>query len=160
MKTEKDHTAEHLFMTPEWVQEVRRVVEAAKHEDLYFRLLVSDFTMNVKYVIQGLPENLRPMYGGKGEAAVYVQLHKGSARQVQFGRKPSGLEIHLLVTIDYETAKRLFLGESSPARVVITRRLRAEPVNGFRLWQKVAAKSIVTANCVLRTARKVPTVFN
>ena len=156
----ENHSEKHVFLTPQWIEEVRRAVEAAKKTDLYFRLLVNDFTMNVKYVIRDLPTELRPSYGGKREAAVYVQLHEGSVRKIRLGRKPVRQETHLVVTIDYDTAKQLFLGHSSPARVVISRGLKAEPVNGFRHWHKVAARSIVTANRVLRTARKVPTAFD
>ena len=160
MGRNKRGSDEHVFLTPRWIEEVRRVVEAAKQADLHFRLLVNDFTMNVKYVIRDLPEGLRRVYGGKSEAAVYVRLHEGSVQQIRLGRKPARQEIHLVVTIDYHTAKQLFLGHSSPARVVISRRLKARPVNGFRHWHKVAARSIVTANRVLRTARKVPTAFD
>ncbi len=156
----EEHAAEKpLFLTPEWVEEVRRAVEAVKTSDPYFRMMLNDFTMNVKYVIHDLPAKLRPLYGTGREAAVFVRLHQGTVQGVQFGRKPAGEDTHLVVTIDYETAKRLFRGESSPARAVISQDLKAEPVNGFRHWHRVAAKSIITASRVLRTARKVPTSF-
>ena len=150
----------HVFLSPEWIRQVIEATESAKMDDPYFRELVADFTMNVKYVVRDLPGELRAQYGGKSRMVMFVALDRGSVRQIHFGRRPANQEVHLEVASDYETAKRLFLRECSPARVFLNRGVTAKPVGGFRHWSKVNANSLLTASRLLRMARKVPTVFN
>lgn len=148
-----------LFLSPEWIHQVAKAVEAAKRSDQYFMNLVTDFSLTVLYLVPGLPRSLRRCYGGSDEAQIFVQLHKGTARRIELGGPPAGERVDVRVTVDYDIARRLFLGELSPAASIINRLIKAEPASGFRRWPVVAARSLVTANRILKTARTVPTVF-
>ena len=148
-----------LFLSPEWIRAVIRAAELARADDPYFQELVSEFTMTVQYVVEGLPSDLKRQYGGKDRMVAYVELERGSVQQIHFGRKPANKHVDLVVTSDYDTAERLFRRECSPAGALLNRGIRAKPVAGFQHWRKVTASSIVTASRLLRTARKVPTVF-
>lgn len=150
--------AQALFLSPGWIHQVAQAVEAAKRNDQYFMNLVTDFSLSVLYLVPGLPRSLRHFYGGS-EARIFVHLHKGTARRIELGGPPAGERVDVRVTVDYDIARRLFLGELSPAASIINRLIKAEPASGFRRWPLVAAKSLVTANRILKTARTVPTVF-
>jgi hypothetical protein len=147
-----------LFLSPEWIHQVAQEVEAAKRTDPYFLNLVTNFSLTVLYSISGIPRSLRRCYGGD-EAQIFVKLHKGTARRIEVGGPPAGERIDVRVTVDYDIARRLFLGELSPAASIINRLIKAEPSSGFRRWPLVAARGLVTANRVLRAARTVPTAF-
>lgn len=152
--------ARALFLSPEWIHQVAQAVEAAKRSDQYFMNLVTDFSLSVLYLVSGLPRSLRRCYGGAREAQIFVQLHKGTARRIELGGPPAGERVDVRVTVDYDIARRLFLGELSPAASIINGLIKAEPSSSFRRWPLVAAKSLVTANRILKTARTVPTVFD
>lgn len=152
--------AQAPFLSPEWIHRVAQAVEAAKRNDQYFMNLVSGFSLSVLYLVRGLPRSLRRCYGGSSEAQIFVELHKGTARRIELGGPPAGERVDVRVTVDYDIARRLFLGELSPAASIIHGLIKAEPSSGFRRWPLVAAKSLVTANRILKTARTVPTSFD
>jgi hypothetical protein len=120
---------------------------------------VADLNLNLLYRIQKLPAKLRQHYGGTSEALIFTAVEKGVARRIVIGADAPPEPVHVVVTLDYKVAKQLYLGEASPAASVFSRRVKAAPVNGFHHWPRVAAKSLVTVNRVLRIARKVPTKF-
>lgn len=150
---------DYVFLSPEWVHEVARVVDTARANDQYFGNLVADLNLNLLYKIRKLPERLRKHYGGSSEAIIFAAVKKGVAQRIVIGTEAPSEPVHVVVTLDYKVAKQLYLGESSPAASVISQRVLAKPVNGFPHWPRVAAKSLVTVNRVLRIARKVPTQF-
>lgn len=152
-------SAQAVFLSPEWIHRVAQAVESAKRADQYFMNLVTDFSLKVLYLVPGIPRTLRRWYGGGHAAQIFVQLHRGTARRIELGAVPDGEHVDVRVTVDYEIARRLFLGELSPAATIINRQIKAEPSGHFRRWPVVAAKSLVTANRILKTARCVPTVF-
>jgi len=150
---------DYVFLSPEWVREVARVVDTARASDRYFGMLVADLNLNLLYKIRKLPTRLRKHYGGASEALIFTVVEKGVARRIVIGTEAPSAPVDVLVTLDYKVAKQLYLGESSPAASVFNQRVQAKPLNGFRNWPRVAAKSLVTVNRVLRLARKVPTEF-
>jgi len=152
-------THEYVFLSPEWIHEVARAVQSAREGDLYFRNLVAGISLKLAYIIRGVPKPLSHCYGGDSQATVFVRIDKGAVGTLIVGRELPEEEAQVLVTTEYKTAKELFLGESSPVATVLSQRLKAEPVNGFRGWPSLAAKSLLTASNVLRVARKVSTVF-
>ena len=149
-----------LFLSPEWISAVSEAVESAKTADIYFRSLVSDLTLGVVYIIRKIPSALRPHYGGSQRAVISVRLRSGVLERIEIGSPPPDNGVHLTVTTDYDVAKGLFLGEMSPALTLMSRRVQAKPAPEFRQWPKLAAKSLITASKILRTARKIPTVFD
>ena len=151
---------DYVFLSPDWVHEVARVVHKARSSDQYFGNLVADLNLNLLYRIQKLPAKLRKHYGGASEALIFAVVEKGVARRIDIGVEAPSEPVHVLVTLDYKVAKQLYLGESSAAASVVSQRVKAKPVNGFRHWPRIAAKSLVTVNRVLRLARKVPTKFH
>lgn len=151
--------ASPLFLSPRWVYAVADQVEAAKRADQYFMNLVTDFSLRVLYVIEGIPRSLRRYYGGRKLAQIFVDLYRGRARRIEVGPAASAQPADVRVTVPYEIARQLFLGQLSPAVTIINGKIKAEPAAEFRRWPMLAAKGLVTANRILKTARKVPTAF-
>ena len=152
--------AKYVFLTPEWIYRAAEVIESAKQADVYFKNLLADYSLRVTYIIRDIPDWMTDRYEGGSQAVVRVRLHRGAVQAIRLGNAKTSDEADLVVNLSYETAKSLFLRELSPARAILSRDVRAEPAAGFRRWPKIAAHSLVTAGRVLRTVRRVPTVFN
>ncbi len=150
---------EYVFLSPEWIREVTRVVQSVREADPYFRNRLTDYSLNVVYVIRNFPGVLRNWYGGGGQGVIFVRLDQGIVHRIEIGRAPPTDEVDLIVTIEYGVAKQLLLGESGLAATLMNGQVKAEPANGFRRWPTLAAKSLVTASRMLKIARTVPSVF-
>lgn len=153
------HLGDYVFLSPEWVHEVAREVKSARASDHFLGRLVGDLNLNLLYQVRQIPAKLQEHYGGSGQATIYIEVRKGVARRIEIGREAPVKPAHVIVTLDYTVAKQLYLGKSSPAASVFNKTIEAKPVNGYREWSKLAAKSIIAANRLLRIARKVPTRF-
>ncbi len=149
----------YVFLTPDWIREVLRLVQCARRRNESFRRLASDFTLNLAYVIQGLPKDLRPYYQGCEQAVIFVQLEKGTVRRFQIGAHPPAEKVDFTVFSDYAVAKRIFQGELTPGSSFINRQLRVEPLHRVYRSPKFAARSIVAGNLILKFARRARTVF-
>ncbi len=147
------------FLSPEWVEEVVSRVESAKADDPYFRDLVSAFSLTTLYIVKDIPASLRKRCGGANSLAFRVRVERGTVKQIDFGADPRKADVDVVVQVSYRDARKLFEGKLRPAIAVVTGRVKAKPTNGFSGWSKIAAKSVVTAGRILRTARKVPTTF-
>ena len=150
---------ECVFLSPEWISQVARAVESAREASLYLQNLLADYTLGVTYVIRNIPAQLGHWYGGGPEAVVFVRLDKGTVRRIAVGGKPQKTKVDVMATMDYATAKKLIAGQIRPAATLLSGRIKAVPRNDFLNWPKLATKSIVTANQILKIARTVPTVF-
>jgi len=150
---------DYVFLSPEWVHEVARVVHTERATDQYFGNLVADLNLNLLYNISGIPKKLRKQYGDSSRAVIFAVVKKGVARRITIGTEAPSEPVHVVITLDYKVAKQLYLGEASAAASIFSQRVKAKPVNGFPNWPSVAAKSLVTVSRVLRLARKVPTKF-
>lgn len=148
-----------MFLSPQWINAVAEQIETAKRADQYFMNLLADFSLRVLYVIEAIPRSLRRFYGGRAQAQIFVNLYRGRARRIEIGPAASEEPADLRVTVQYEIARQLFLGELSPAVTIINGKVKAEPSAEFRRWPLIAARGLVTANRILKTARKVPTAF-
>ena len=133
---------EYVFLSPEWIHEVARAVQTAREADLYFRNLVAGISLKLAYVIREVPKPLRHCYGGDSQVTVFARIDKGAVRGLVVGKELPEDEAHVLVTTEYKTAKKLFLGESRPAATVLSGRLKAQPVNGFSEWPSLAVRSL------------------
>ena len=147
------------FLSPKWIEEVVSRVESAKADDPYFRDLVAQFTLTTLYVVKRIPAALRKHCQGADKLTFRVRVEQGTVKQIDFGANPEDASADVVVQVDYKDAKKLFEGKLRPAIAVVTGRVKAKPTNGFSGWSKIAAKSVVTAGRILRTARKVPTTF-
>ncbi len=143
------------FLLPDWLREAALAVEAAKRTDPYFGGLVGDLTFNVLY---GLPPGLRRSYGG-ADAVIHVKLRRGSVWRLDAGAESAASDADVRVTLEYSVAKELFRGGLKPASTFLSGRVQAQPVNGFRAFPKIAARSLVTAGRALRAAGSVSTHF-
>lgn len=149
----------HLFLTPEWIREVLRLVQAARRNNESFRLLTRGFTLNVAYVVQSLPEQLRAFYGGADQAVVFVQLEKGAVRRFEIGAHLPSQAVDFTISSDYRIAKRIFQGELTPGSSFINRLVHVEPLEKLSRRPKFAARAIVVGNLILKFARRAQTVY-
>jgi hypothetical protein len=157
-RTKPVDAAGHYFLSPEWVQEAVRTLQAACKSNPYFKGLLARFNLNLVYVVRKLPSHLKQSYGGD-QVVVFARLKKGAVTGVEVGAGMPQEEYHLLVKSDYKVAKSLILGQSSPVTCFFMRRLAVEPMEGFDQWPSYVPKAIPTANMVLRVVRGVPTEF-
>ena len=151
--------SQRVFLTPAWIHKAAEVVKSAQQVDVHFKNLLADYSLRVTYIIGDIPNWMTHWYEDGSQAVVRVQLRRGVMQAIRLGGAEGKDEADLVVNLSYGTAKRLFLGELSSARAILSGDVRAEPATGFRRWTKIAAHSLVTAGRVLRIVRRVPTVF-
>jgi len=149
----------YLFLSPEWVHEVTRVVQAARRTDEDFRKLAADFSLSLAYLITDIPRELQERYGGS-QAVIFIQLDKGTVRKLRIGAELPQEKVDFTLISDYSVAKQIFQGELNPATSFINRQFRVEPLSKVYQRPKFAAKSVVAGNAILKIARRVPTVFS
>jgi putative sterol carrier protein len=159
MESVTSTTDTYVFLSPEWVYEVTRVVQYARRTDEDFGRMASDFSLSLAYVIDGIPEELRPYYDGSGQVAIFVQLDHGSVRKIRVGTQPPGEDVDFTVASNYRVAKQIFEGELNAATSFISRQLKVDPIQKAYREPRFAARSIVTGNLLLKIARQVPTAF-
>jgi hypothetical protein len=149
----------YVFLSPEWVDEVTRVVQFARKNNQYFRNLAAGFSLSLAYLVHGIPRELGDRYRGGSQAAIFVQLDKGTVRRIQVGRDLPEEKVDILVASNYRVARKILQGKSSPSISFANRQLKVQRV--ARVFQRPAftARSIVAANMIVKMARKVPTVF-
>lgn len=148
----------YVFLSPEWVHEVTRVVQAARRMDENFRKLASRFSLSLTYLVTDIPQGLRECYGGS-QSVVFVQLERGTVRKLWIGTELPAEKPDFTVATNYDVAKQIFLGQLNPATSFINRQLKVEPLSRVYQRPRFAAKSIVTGNAILKIARQVPTLF-
>ncbi len=148
------------FLSPEWIHQVVAAIEEAKAKDPYLRGLVGDLTFKVAYVIEDAPSCVRSLYGNGSKVVVCVSLRNGAVEDFKAGSRTPSHPVDLIVTVPYGIAEKLFRGEIGAASTLLGGEVRVKPVNGFAAWTKMAAKSLVSASQVLKTARTVPTRFS
>jgi len=149
----------YVFLSPEWIREVLRLVQCARRSNESFRRLATGFTLKVAYVIEDLPRELRGYYNGSEKAVVFVQLEKGTVRRFQISPEMPADAPDFTIFSNYKTAKRIFQGELTPGSSFIERLVRVEPLSKVYRKPKFAARSIVAGNLILKFARKARTVF-
>lgn len=155
----KESSVGFVFLSRDWVYEVVRAIENAKAEDESFRSLTYGFSLSIAYVIRDVPQKLRDRYG-RDEVVIFVELVEGFLRKLIVGAEiPAEKSVDFTIRSSYDVAKRIFLGELKPATAFVKRQVKVEPF--MRLYRDPAftAKSIVTANAILKIIKEVPTVF-
>jgi len=148
----------YLFLSPEWVHEATRVIQAARSADKDFGKLAQSFSLTLIYVVTGLPQSLREIHGGP-QLVVLVQLDKGTVRRLLLGTDVPGVKHDFLVSSSYSLAKQIFCGEGNPATAFIDRQFKVEPMRRVYQRPRFTAKGIVTGNAMLKVARRVATIF-
>jgi putative sterol carrier protein len=149
---------EYLFLSPEWVHEVTRVVQSARTTDKDFGKLAQSFSVSLVYFITELPSVLREQYKGS-QLTVLVQLDKGTVKKLCLGTEVPQGKNDFIVSSSYGVARQIFQGQANPATVFIDRRIKVEPMRRVYQRPRFTAKAIVTGNALLKIARRVLTVY-
>lgn len=148
----------YIFLSPEWVHEVTRVVQSARGADPNFRKLTQGFSLSLVYLITELPQVLREQHNG-AQLAILVQLDKGTVRKLWLGITAPGDSVDFTVSSNYGLAKRIFAGEVNPATAFIDREIKVEPLRKVYQRPRFTARAITAGNALLKIARRVPTLF-
>lgn len=148
-----------LFLSPAWVDEAVKAVQLARVTDKQFRKLVSGLTLDLIYVITGVPSTLRDLYGDDN-LIIFVELKAGKLRNIRSGTAAPDRDADFTVTSDYKTFKQIYVGQINAATAFINRDVKVEPM--ARLYRNPAfsARSISTGNSMIRILQQVPTVFS
>ncbi len=149
----------YIFLTPDWIREVLRLVQAARRSNESFRRLARNFTLNLVYVIEKLPSQLRTYYQGSDQATIFVELEKGAVRRFRIGCELPAEKVDFTIFSDYKVAKQVFQGELTPGSSFINRLLRVEPLAAVYRKPKLTARAIVVGNLIVKFARRARTVF-
>jgi len=149
---------EYLFLSPEWVHEAVRVIQATRSGDQSFQEMTRDFNLNLVYQITDLPYRLREIHGG-AQLVISIQLDKGMVKKLQLGTEMPEGKRDFTVTTNYTAAQQMFLGETNPATAFIDREIKVEPLRRVYQRPRFTAKAIVTANALLKIARSMPTIY-
>lgn len=147
-----------LFLSPDWVHEVTRVVQSARSTDENFRKLAESFSVVLLYQVSDLPLKLAEIHCGSS-LAILVQLDKGTVRKLLLGADPSCNKSDFTVSSNYSVVKNIFCGDINPAVAYIDHQIKVEPLRRVYARPRFTAKAIVTANAILKIARRIPTVF-
>ena len=149
---------EYLFLAPEWVHEVTKVVQAARSTDENFGKLARGFSLTLVYVVTELPPSLCRLHNGPQLVAL-VQLDQGTVRRLWLGSEVPSEKYDFMISSRYPVAKRIWIGETNPATAFIDRQFKVEPLRRVYQRPKFTAKAIVTGNALLKIARRVPTTY-
>lgn len=150
---------EFVFLSPEWIREVLRLVQCARRHNESFRRLAREFSLKLAYVVTDLPKELQRYYDGSSQLVIFVQLDKGTVRRFEVRPELPGEECDFTVYTEYGVAKRIFQGDLTPGSSFINRLVRVEPLSKVYRRPKFAARSIVVGNLILKFARRARTVF-
>lgn len=148
-----------LFLSPEWLHEVTRVVQGARSTDEKFRKLAEGFSVTLLYQVAELPLKLRVIHNGP-KIAVLVQLARGTVRKLVIGNEPPEDKTDFTVSSNYSVVKNIFCGETNPAVAYIDHQIQVEPLSRVYKSPRFTAKAIVTANAILKIARKIQTSYS
>jgi len=149
----------HVFLSPEWIQDVVQAARVAGRTDVYFRNLAGDLSFRLIYTVRDIPDLLKKHYGGHGQVAIFVELQDGVVRESLVGEDLRERKIHLRITSNYQVARNLFVGKGGLMGSFLRGNLKVEPADGFHRWPQLATKSLLAAKVFLQLARKVPTTF-
>lgn len=148
----------YVFLSPEWVWEVTRTVQAARKSNEDFGKLTSDFSLSLAYKVTDIPQTVGNGQGSN-QVVVFLRLDKGTVRKLRIEAELPKEKVDFTVASNYSVVKQIFQGELNPATSFINGQLKVEPLNKVYQRPRFAAKSIVTGNAILRIARQVPTLF-
>lgn len=157
--SQNTESTEYLFLSPQWVHEVTKVVQSAHRTNEDFGKMASGFSLTLVYLIRSLPQHLRDMYGRHDRAVIFVKLDKGTIRKIRIGTELPKEDVDFTVASDYRTARDTFEGKLNAATSFINNVFQVEPMQRFYQQPRFAAKSIVAGNMILNIARNVPSAF-
>lgn len=148
----------YLFLSPEWVHEAVKMIQAERSTDRDFAKQTRDFSLRLIYVVTELPDKLRSNDSGP-RLVVMIELERGVVRDLWVGTDIPDGKSDFTVTTSYETAKQMFLGKANPATTFVDGNIKVEPLRRVYQRPRFTARAIVTANAMLRIARRLATDF-
>lgn len=147
-----------MFLSPEWVHEAVRVVQAARGKDEEFRKLTSGYSLNLAYVITDIPSKLKELYSSE-QIILFIQLDKGIVKNFEILTKPLAEKIDFTISSSYSIVKQIFLEQLSATTAFMNRQLKVEPLSMVYRRPRFTAKSIVVGNMILKFCRQIPTNY-
>lgn len=147
-----------LFLSPDWVDQAVKTVQLARVTDKQFRGLVRGLTLDLVYLIWDIPPSLRSFYSAD-RLTIFVELERGKLRNIWSGTEAPSKEADFTVGSDYETFKRIYVGQINAATAFVNRDIKVEPMSRIYRNPAFSARSISTGNHMLRILQQVPTAF-
>lgn len=148
-----------LFLSPEWVHEITKVVQGNIAKDANLRKMTSGYSLNLAYVFKELPLKLVESYSNGQQLVLFVQLDEGRVKKLWIRTELPEEKVDFTISSDYSVVDQIFQGKLNPATAFINRQLKVEPMSRVYRRPKFTAKSIVIANQLLKIALQVPTRF-
>ncbi len=150
---------ELLFLSPEWVHEITKVVQGSIARDENLKKMTSGYSLNLAYVFKELPLKLGELYSNGQQLVLFVQLDGGKVKRLWIRTELPEEKVDFTISSDYSVVNQIFRGKLNPATAFINRQLKVEPMSRVYRRPKFTAKSIVIANQLLKIAMQVPTRF-
>lgn len=98
------------------------------------------------------------MYGSD-EISVYIELIEGELKKLVINTETKGWKADFKVESNYEIAKQIFCGKLSIGSAFVHRKVKISPIMKLYANPAFTAKSLVTANKILKILSKIPTRF-
>ncbi len=152
-------TEDLIFLSPEWVHEVTKIVQGNIAKDENLKKLTSGYSLNLAYVFTELPFKLRELYSNGQQLVLFVQLNSGKVKKLWIRAELPGEKVDFTIFSDYSVVNQILKGALNPASAFINRQLRVEPLSRVYRRPRFTAQSIVIANMLLKIAMRVPTKF-
>jgi putative sterol carrier protein len=148
-----------LFLSPDWVHEITKVVQGSIAKDKNLKKLTSGYSLNLAYVFTELPFELRELYSNGQQLVLFVQLDGGRVKKLWIRTELPDEKVDFTISSDYSVVNHIFQGKLNPATAFINRQLKVEPMSRVYRRPRFTAQSIVIANMLLKIAMQVPTKY-
>lgn len=144
-----------LFLSKEWVSKAVAEIEWAKKHDEELRRKTAEFTLRVVYVVHGIPDELRRIYGSDS-LAIFIGLDRGRLTEFRVAEaRPGGeyKDVDYTIRSSYDVVKKIFRGDMTVVEAYMNREVKVEPFRKLYLNPRFTAKSITVVSMLLRILR-------
>ncbi len=145
-----------LFLSREWVSRAVAEIERAKKHDEEVRRRTSEFTLRVAYFVDGIPDELRRLYGSDN-LVIVIGLDEGRLKEFRVegvGEDYDVGEVDYRIMSSYDTLKRIFSGEINVVQAYMNRLVKIDPFYKLYVNPRFTAKSLTTVSMLLDIIRR------
>ncbi|MET1101628.1 MAG: SCP2 sterol-binding domain-containing protein, partial [Pyrodictiaceae archaeon] len=142
---------EYLFPSPEWA---KAYCEALNKSEEYRRAGSTWTAGDIMFIIKGLPEELRNLFGGRDSVGFILDLYQGRCRGVEFVEDVSSKSAAFVISANYNVWLDVISGKLHPTTALMTMKLKVEKGNVAILLRYAQA-----AIAMVNAAQRVPTKY-
>ncbi len=100
-----------LFLSPEWVHEITKVVQGSIARDENLKKMTSGYSLNLAYVFTELPVKVRQLYSNGQQLVLFVQLDGGKVKRLWIRTELPEEKVDFTISSDYGVVNQIFQGK-------------------------------------------------